>query len=365
MKILLFWRYYDLYIEHVYSKNIGLGDLSYNQQINKILNDYFGWPPALVKRIGQMGHKVDILIVNIEPLQRAWARENGCEFDDKSWKYTIPIEQVKRFSPDVIWIGSMFNYFGDYLGQIKQYCQRIFAWTACPITKPLDLSHIDCMLTSHANYQSYFKERGKAAEILLPCFEEDILESVVESRDVDCSFVGGLSWAHIERIEIIKKLADMTPIQIWSDYPKLVSRGIFEPKFWSAYLKLRSIKSRINSSVWGMDMYGVLARSKITINVHAEVASGLAGNMRMFEATGMGSLLMTEDAPNIDKLYRSGEEVITYTSIDDLIDKIQYYIDRPTELTSIAQAGQARTLKAHSTVQRSKELIEIFTRYLG
>jgi spore maturation protein CgeB len=188
---------------------------------------------------------------------------------------------------------------------------------------------------------------------------------VVESRDIECSFVGGLSWAHIERIEIIRELASRTPIQIWSDYPKIISRGILQPKFWSAYLKLRSVKSRINLSVWGLDMYRVLARSKITINVHAEVASGLAGNMRMFEATGMGALLITEDAPNIERLYQPGEEVITYTNIDDLIDKIAYYIDKPQERESIAQAGQARTLKDHSTVQRSKELIELFTRYLG
>jgi hypothetical protein len=172
MKILLFWSYNDGYIEYTYNKNQGLGDLSYNQQINEILNDNFGWPPALAKRLVQMGHQVEILLVNVEPLQRAWSSENGCEFDAQNWKYTIPIEQVKRFSPDIVWIGSMFNYFGDYIGQIKQYCRKIFAWTACPITKPLDLSHIDCMLTSHANYKSYFKERGKAAEILLPCFEE-------------------------------------------------------------------------------------------------------------------------------------------------------------------------------------------------
>jgi spore maturation protein CgeB len=365
MRVLLFWSYYDQYIHSVYTRQPQLNEMSYKEQVSEILSDNFGWSPALVEHLRKMGHEVEILLVNIEPLQRAWTEENSCEFDQKNWQYTIPLEQVKRFSPDVLWIGAMFNYFGDYLGQLKQYCNKIFAWTACPITKQLDLSHIDCMLTSHANYQSYFQEQGKAAEILLPCFEQDILAtSTTSHRDVECSFIGALSWAHIARIDTIKKLADKTPIQIWSDYPKLISRGILKPKFWNAYLKLSTIKSRMNTSVWGMDMYGVLARSKITINVHAEVASGLAGNMRMFEATGMGTLLITEDAPNIRELYEPGTEVITYKSTENLVELINYYIDRPQERESIAQAGQARTLKDHSTAQRSKELIEIFTRYL-
>jgi spore maturation protein CgeB len=366
MKILLFWSYYDHYIQQLYEKSTHLAELSYSQQLDTVLEDNFGWPPALVNRLVQMGHTVEILIVNAKLLQQTWARENGYEFSIQNWQYTIPLEQVKRFSPDVVWIGSMFNYFGDYLGQLKQYCKKIFAWIACPITKSLDLSHIDCMLTSHTNYQSYFQVRGKAAEILLPCFEQDILATATrESRDVECSFIGALSWAHIARIDTIKQLADEAPIQIWSDHPKLLSRGILKPKFWNAYLKLRTIKSRMNTSVWGMNMYEILARSKITINVHAEVASGLAGNMRMFEATGMGALLITEDAPNIRELYEPGTEVITYKSTENLVELINYYLSHPQERESIAQAGQARTLKDHSTVQRSKELIELFTRYLG
>jgi spore maturation protein CgeB len=364
MKITLFFSYYNNYLQSLYEQDLALAKLPYKQQLAQILADNFSWPAAVCQRLEEMGCQVQI-IINVESLQRAWALENGYEFDPEKWQYTIPAEQVKRFLPDVMWIGSMFKYFGDFLGEVKPYCQRIFAWVACPITKSLDLSHIDCILTSHANYQSYFQEQGQAVEMLLPCFEKNILtESGVESPDLDCSFVGGLSWIHIERINVIKLLADRTPIQIWSDYPKLMSRGISQPKFWSAYLKLSSIRSRLNPSVWGMDMYRVLARSKITINVHAEVASGLAGNIRMFEATGMGALLITEDAPNIRDLFEPGKEVITYKSPEDLVELINYYTDKPQERAAIAQAGQARTLKDHDTVQRSKELLEIFSCHL-
>jgi spore maturation protein CgeB len=367
MKIILFWSYYEYYISRLYNANSSLANLPYQEQLDYILLDCFGWPPSLVKRVGEQdGYEVRILIVNAQQLQQAWARENGCEFDLRNWKYDIPLQQVKQFAPDVIWIGSMFNYFGAYLDKLRARSRKIFAWIAYPSPPSLDLSAVDCILTSHTNFQEYFIAKGKCCEILLPTFEPRILDNYSNlDRDIECSFIGSLSYEHLQRMEVLKQLVSSTPIQIWSSLPKLLSKGLLQPKFIQSYLAMGSVRARMNPSVWGLEMYQVLGRSKMTINVHIDAAAGLAGNMRMFEATGMGALLITEDAPNIEKLYKSGEEVITYTSIDDLIDKIAYYIDRPEEQQAIAQAGQARTLKDHSTVQRSKELIEIFTRYLS
>jgi hypothetical protein len=43
-------------------------------------------------------------------------------------------------------------------------------------------------------------------------------------------------------------------------------------------------------------MYRVLARSGIVVNRLGPVAEGAANNMRLFEATGAGALLLTEAA---------------------------------------------------------------------
>ena len=366
MKILLFLRYYDTYVERIYKKNSYLKDLSYDQQLEFILSDFFGWPPSLMKSVQDLGHQVEILIVNVEPLQKAWAKENDFDFSTGDWKYNIPIQQVKQFKPDILWIASIFNYFGEYLGILKPFCKKIFAWTACPFPSSLNLSYINCFLTSHTNFQDYFQQHDKQCEILLPTFDKRIIDTLGEvDQDIECSFVGSLSWAHIERIRTIRELADKTAVQIWGDRSKLLSRGIIKPGFIQSYLSLYPIRHKILPSVWGMDMYSILARSRITINVHGEVASGLAGNMRMFEATGMGSLLITEDAPNIRELYEPGVEVVTYKGIENLIDIINYYIDQPRERESIAKAGQSRTFLTHSTEERSKELVEIFDRYLN
>src|SRR5205814_3328492 len=46
--------------------------------------------------------------------------------------------------------------------------------------------------------------------------------------------------------------------------------------------------------VWGVDMYQVLQRSRITLNSHIDMAGNEAGNVRLFESTGVGTFLLTE-----------------------------------------------------------------------
>jgi spore maturation protein CgeB len=364
-KVVLFWAFYPKYLQNFYKKNLQLGQLTYQQQLDAILYDYFGWPLALMKKLEERDCEVAILITNALPLQRAWARENGCQFDERSWQYDIPVLQVKNFRPDIIWIGSMFKYYGSYLNNLHSYCKKIFAWVGSPVPSNLDLSDIDCLLTSHQNFKDYFEERGKKCEILLPAFEPKILNSLqARTRDIECSFIGSLSYIHLNRMRVIEKLCKSTSIKIWSDLPRLVSKGIFNPNFLLSYIKMMSISNRFNPSAWGIEMYNILARSKMTVNVHVDAASGLSGNIRMFEATGVGALLITENSPNIRELYQPGQELVTYENTSNLIEVIEYYTNHPKEREMIAKAGQERTLTSHNTLQRSQELMKIFERYL-
>jgi spore maturation protein CgeB len=367
MKLLLFWVFYRQYISHTYQKNPQLGEMDYRSQIDWLLADSYGWTPGIMKQLESQGHEVEILFVNVEPLQRAWARENGVTFDVQNWQFEIPYEQVKRFKPDVLWVGAMFQYFGEYMQRLQPHCRKIFAWIASPLPKSIDLAAVDCVLTSHSNFKETFERQGQTCEKILPAFDQRILTKLKQPvpTDIGCSFVGNLSWAHIQRIHAMRQLVDHTPLQIWGNRSHLISRGLTQRGFIPAYLTARSLKSRINPGVWGLEMYTVLARSAMTVNVHGEVANGLAGNMRMFEATGMGTMLITEDAPNIKELYAPDEEVVTYRSTEHLIDIINYYTNHTQECMEIAAAGQKRTLTAHSLIQRGPELAALFESYLA
>jgi hypothetical protein len=46
-------------------------------------------------------------------------------------------------------------------------------------------------------------------------------------------------------------------------------------------------------------MNEILAHSQVTLNRQIEAAEGSANNMRLFEATGVGAMLVTDDGKNL------------------------------------------------------------------
>ena len=90
-----------------------------------------------------------------------------------------------------------------------------------------------------------------------------------------------------------------------------------------------------------------------------------ANNMRLFEATGMGALLITDLKDNIADLFEPGKEVVCYKSVDECIELIDYYSRHEAERAAIAAAGQRRTLQSHSYAQVVADQVRIFERYLA
>jgi len=132
-----------------------------------------------------------------------------------------------------------------------------------------------------------------------------------------------------------------------------------------------AIRSHHHGEVWGWDMYKILQRSRITLNRHAHndvggcVSHDFANNMRLFEATGVGTCLLTEMRSNLATMFEPDVEVATYACPQECLEKVRYYLEHPTERSSIAKAGQTRTLGDHSYTHRMLELTERLTHYLG
>jgi spore maturation protein CgeB len=112
-------------------------------------------------------------------------------------------------------------------------------------------------------------------------------------------------------------------------------------------------------------MYRTLARSCITLNRHINVAENNANNMRLYEATGVGAMLLTDRKDNLHKLFDIDHEVVAYSSKEEAAEMVRYYLDHPDEMVRIAQAGQARTLREHTYGQRMQELVPILKRHMG
>ena len=112
-------------------------------------------------------------------------------------------------------------------------------------------------------------------------------------------------------------------------------------------------------SLYGVEYYKQIKKTKICINLNSDCSSNTADNMKMFEIAGMGSCLLTEHASNIQELFRPDEEIVTYKSTDEALEKINYLLKNDKVLERIALNGKKRILKEHTFFHRSKEINKI------
>lgn len=82
-------------------------------------------------------------------------------------------------------------------------------------------------------------------------------------------------------------------------------------------------------------------------------------NMRVFEALACGSLLVTNDLADNGQaeLFQDGVHLATYRNADELIDKIQFYLEKDAIRERIAAAGREEVLAKHTYQHRMATLL--------
>lgn len=102
------------------------------------------------------------------------------------------------------------------------------------------------------------------------------------------------------------------------------------------------------------DAHGVMAGSLATLNIHHN-QDGFT--LRTFEANGVGGLQLI-DRDDVEEFYEPGVEILTYTSMDELVDHVKHAQADPAWARAVREAGQRRTLADHTFDQRMEKLVK-------
>jgi hypothetical protein len=261
-------------------------------------------------------------------------------------------EQIKSFSPDVVYCQDINFFPEESLRELRNHAGLIVGQIASPLPPTSFLKNYDLILTSFPHFVSRLRQMGINSEYFRIGFEPKILDQVGSvEKNIDVSFVGGLGSKHSKSIELLEYLAEHTPI-------KFFGYGV------SKLSKYSPIRSRHYGERWGIEMYKSLASSLITVNRHINVAENYANNMRLYEATGVGALLVTDAKDNLGDLFEVGKEVVAYSDKYEAAELINYYLAHPLEAKVIAKSGSRRTLSEHTYQNRMFELKNLLNQYL-
>ncbi len=88
--------------------------------------------------------------------------------------------------------------------------------------------------------------------------------------------------------------------------------------------------------------------------------------MRPFQAVGTGALAVNEYCPELEDLFEIGKEIVTfeYGNVEELRDKLAWYIKHDSERERIARAGYERGQKQHTFSARVRQIFELVRKRL-
>lgn len=381
---------YSEFLHWLYAQHPGLEKQSYEEQMRTRVESLFGVSDFYSSNLRKLGHEAWDIHANNEFMQKAWAREHGMRVEEPalmlqrwqrtlqraqwvaaltplrylkpllrpvlrsldSWIYDILAAQIKYYKPDILLNQGMSTISASFLREMKPYVQLLIGQIASRLPQGENFGCYDLVISSLPNLIDYFRKLGIPGELNRLAFEPRLSERFKDNNsDVAAvSFVGSLSRDHTRRIRWLEYLCQRLNVRVWGT-------GI------DGLAKDSPICQCYMGRAWGIEMYQILYRSRITLNHHIDVAGPYANNMRLYEATGAGTLLVTDWKENLHEMFEPGKEVVAYRSAEECGELIQYYLKHDDEREIIARAGQQRTLREHTYYQRMQELVDIVRKH--
>jgi len=186
-------------------------------------------------------------------------------------------------------------------------------------------------------------------------YRKKVLQTIAD-EGIDVRVWGTYWKLNIQEIKII--LGDtLNEARHSQDKLRMLSDLLWADIVW--YIKHFSNEKKIFGPRLSDDeMIKVYSRSKISLNFSGITTPGLHSRDfdkaprtlkgTDFEAPMSGAFYLTEYSDGIAQLYNIGEEIETFKTIPESVDKIKYYLENPTEAEAIREAGRQRALRDYT-----------------
>ncbi|HSX13415.1 MAG TPA: glycosyltransferase [Chlamydiales bacterium] len=401
-----------------YECDLCLSSMPYQEQLRRFCLSFLHYGDSLTFCLQKYGYEGLEILYDVERLQKKWAEENNCFYSHDNWQEEILFHQIQKIKPDILFLQNAQTPSFDIMKRRKDFfpfLKRLIVFRGYPETNRelLDyLSLADMVLIGSPKLDKICRRNHLKPHLFPHYFDDRILNCLEEKPDkYDVTFLGssgyGFGWVHQPRYYYLNELLKETKIECWleetvmgssrwkektkricetfiSHLPDLILQKIHESQMshpslqklaFNGLARKESIRCKstifpdiplgqlfpdqCHPPVFGLDMYQKLAGSKISFNKHTFAASGTVDNIRLFQATGVGSCLLTDFGSNLPELFEADSEVVTYSSIDECLEKMRYLLENESTRKRIAVNGQKRTLRDHTASCRALQLHDL------
>lgn len=191
---------------------------------------------------------------------------------------------------------------------------------------------------AHLGYSSVIKSQWASNHFL--CRKLDL------PLKYDVTFVGQ---PHSNRLKIIQSLRDSgINVHVWGNGWK--SGHISQEEMIRVFNQSRINLNLTKASTCSQGLQYARAHA------HRQNPEQIKG--RSFEIPSCGGFQLSGSVEDLNDYYEVGKEIVCFEDVDDLREKIYYYLSNEDERAAIALVGYQRTLREHTYAHRFANIFE-------
>lgn len=240
--------------------------------------------------------------------------------------------EMRKYRGDVAFVGSLYerNSYDKIKSRLPEYLRGYFDAVMEAQLNISGANIVEPMLTTNIleQLQEYFqleKSEGSFSDLGL-IFQTTVL---------------GFKIAEIERRRALIELSKHYKVNVYSN---------------SDVSDLLRIQYCGSVDYWS-EMPKVFRMSKINLNFTIpNIKSGIP--LRIWDVLGCGGFLLTNYQAEIPYYFKEGEDLVCFDGLEDLCEKVGYYLEHEEERKRIAWNGYRKVREKHSYIERIRTILD-------
>lgn len=342
-------------------RRLTAGCSSFAAHVDAFLNDRYG-AAHFLQPVLERDPSAFFANGDEEVSERFWAHEQGLPRNVSI--EAILLAQIEQHRADVFYNIDPMRYGSEFVRKLPGCVKKTVAWRAAP-SPGADFEAYDLVVCNFPSILRSYQARGWSSAYFSPA-HDPVMDAYAANteRPIDVLFVGGYSRHHRRRAGILEAVAarnrelkivfhlDQSRLTRWAES----AVGPLLPL--GRHRRPPGIRRVSQAPIFGLDLYAALSRAKIVLNGAVDMAGGDRGNMRCFEATGCGSLLLS-DQGNYPEGFVPDVTFLSYESADSACHQITSAINNYSDAAKVSRRGWTTVRSVYSKERQWRSFQQI------
>ena len=244
-------------------------------------------------------------------------------------------EEMRKYQCDISFVGNLYNEKKNRLSQAE-----LTAYTRGYVEGLIQAQ----LLVYGYNFLKESLPESVCREIIEECELHLGAEYLQDEKRMAADTIG-LEVTRRERENVLKQIAGRYPVRLYtsSKLPETFKESSIEEMGFADY---------------ETEVPLIFKYSRINLNITSKtIESGIP--QRIFDILSSGGFCITNYQPEIAEYFIDGQELVMYSDMADLMNKVEYYLAHEEERVQIAQNGCKKVLENFELQKSIADMFEI------